>query len=221
MGRRRIGAWNRNPRSAHLALLVAVTLISGPAILLPTIAARGAPAATISFEFWGDPAEAAAYETMVEAFTALHPEVAVQTEYVPNGDDFYARLATGYAAGDAPDVFLINYRRYGQFAAAGALEPIAPYLDQSAVVAASDYYPAPMAAFTFDGELMCLPQNLSSLVVYYNRDLFDAAAITYPAADWAWDDFLSAALALSQDTDGDSKTDQFGIGIEPSLVRVA
>ena len=43
---------------------------------------------------------------------------------------------------------------------------------------------------------MCLPQNLSSLVVYYNRDLFDAAGVPYPEAGWTWDDFLAAAKAL-------------------------
>ena len=32
------------------------------------------------------------------------------------------------------------------------------------------FYPKPLEAFTFDGELQCMPQNASSLVVYYNKD---------------------------------------------------
>ena len=28
---------------------------------------------------------------------------------------------------------------------------------------------------------MCIPQNLSSLVVYYNKQLFDEAGVAYPA----------------------------------------
>ena len=27
---------------------------------------------------------------------------------------------------------------------------------------------------------MCIPQNLSSLVVYYNKNLFDQAGLAYP-----------------------------------------
>ena len=50
---------------------------------------------------------------------------------------------------------------------------------------------------------MCLPQNLSSLVVYYNRDLFDAAGVPYPEAGWTWAEFLDAAKALTRDIDGD------------------
>ena len=89
---------------------------------------------------------------------------------------------------------------------------------RSEEIAAADYYPQPMEAFTFDGELMCLPQNLSSLVVYYNRDLFDAAGLADPAMNWTWDDFLAAAQALTRDTDGDGAIDQFGAGIEPDRI---
>lgn len=68
---------------------------------------------------------------------------------------------------------------------------------------------------------MCIPQNLSSLVVYYNKGLFDAAGIAYPADDWTWDDFLETAQALTLDTDGDGETDQFGLGTEASIFRLA
>ena len=51
----------------------------------------------------------------------------------------------------------------------------------------------------------CIPQNASSLVVYYNRALFDAARLSYPAAGWTWDDFLQTARALTRDMDGDGQ----------------
>jgi len=63
---------------------------------------------------------------------------------------------------------------------------------------------------------MCLPQNISSLVVYYNKNMFDAAGVPYPQSDWTWDDFLSAAQSLTKPT-----SDQYGVGVEPSLIRVA
>jgi multiple sugar transport system substrate-binding protein len=68
---------------------------------------------------------------------------------------------------------------------------------------------------------MCIPQNISSLVVYYNADLFDAAGVPYPADDWNWDDFVATAKALTRDLDGDGTIDQYGLGIEPSLFRLA
>ena len=210
-----IASWRRC-RSALILLTTVMLALSG---LAAAGAAQDAVTGEVSFGFWGDPAEAAAYEAVVAAFEEQNPGIDVQVEYVPSSSDFYARLATGYAAGLAPDVFLINYRRYGQFAARQALVPVGPLLRESDVLNEEDYYPQPLEAFQFQGELMCLPQNLSSLVVYYNRDLFDAAGVPYPAAGWTRDDFLAAALALTRDLDGDGITDQHGLGVENSLIR--
>ena len=209
--------FQRHRYAASSWLVVVLAFLIG----LRSIAPAGAQelSGEISFGFWGDPAEASAYEAIVAAFEERNPGIDVQIEYVPNASDFYARLATGYAAGLAPDVFLINYRRYGQFAARGALIPVGPLLESSETLNEEDYYPQPLEAFQFNGELMCLPQNLSSLVVYYNRDLFDAAGVPYPEEGWTWDDFLAAAKALTRDVDGDGLTDQYGLGVENSLIR--
>jgi multiple sugar transport system substrate-binding protein len=211
----------RSELQRHAAATVLAVVMAG-ATLLGMLAPAGAqeePSGEVTFGFWGDAAEVSAYEAIVAAFEERHPGVNVQIEHVPNATDFYARLATGYAAGLAPDVFLINYRRYGQFAARGALTPVGPLLASSEVIAEEDYFSQPLEAFRFGGELMCLPQNLSSLVVYYNRDLFDAAGVPYPKAGWTWADFLAAAQALTRDIDGDGLTDQHGLGVENSLIR--
>jgi multiple sugar transport system substrate-binding protein len=206
----------RRSAASCLAVVVAVVTLLG---MLAPAAAQEPLSGEISFGFWGDPAEASAYEEIVAAFEDQNPSIDVQIEYVPNATDFYTRLATGYAAGLAPDVFLINYRRYGQFAARDALVPVGPLLEASENLDVEDYYPEPLEAFQFNGELMCLPQNLSSLVVYYNRDLFDAAGVAYPEAGWTWDDFLAAAKTLTIDINGDGLTDQHGLGVENSLIR--
>jgi multiple sugar transport system substrate-binding protein len=103
----------------------------------------------------------------------------------------------------------------------GVLEPLAPYLRASAVISESDFFRVATEPFKWRGQLMCVPQNISSLVVYYDRDLFDAAGLPYPSDDWTWDEFLAAAEALTLDLDGDGQTDQYGVGIEPSIFRLA
>ena len=40
-------------------------------------------------------------------------------------------------------------------------------------------------------------------------------------SDWTWDDFLHAARALTRDTDGDGRIDQYGLGTEVSIFRLA
>lgn len=175
----------------------------------------------VRFMVFGDAAEYAAYESLVEAYEATQPDVDVTLAHIPSQRDYRARLAADFAASTPPDVALINYRRVPAFAAAGQLEPLGPFLDDSDVLSRDDFYPITLDAFMWGGELVCIPQNISSLVVYYNRDLFRAAGVPEPADDWTWDDLLAAARALTRDTDGDGVAEQYGLGVEPSLFRLA
>ncbi len=170
---------------------------------------------------FGDPAEYNAYEELVDSFIDRQDDIEVQLTHVPSPKEYRTRLVTEFAAGTAPDVTLMNYRRYADFAANQLLEPIGPFLDQSDGISQDDFYEASIDAFTWQDTLVCLPQNISSLVVYYNQDLFDAAGLDYPSDKWNWDMFVDTAVALTQDFDGDGTMDQYGLGIDPSLFRLA
>jgi multiple sugar transport system substrate-binding protein len=141
-------------------------------------------------------------------------------DYTPGQSDYYRKITTDFAGGDPPDVFLINYRNFGQYAARGALAPVAPYLESSEAISAANYAHVSMDAFKFRGDQVCMPQNVSSLVVYYNADLFTANDVPLPQASWTWDEFVAAAEALTQDTDGDGEIDLFGVVVEPVMYRM-
>lgn len=176
---------------------------------------------TVPLMVFGEPAEKAAYEALIAAFHMEHPDIRVTLIHIPSQRDYQRRLSADFAAGTPADLVLINYRRYANFAARGVLHPINDYLNTTPDLSLNDFYQPALAPFYWQNELMCMPQNLSSLVVYYNRDLFDQAGIAYPTDDWTWDDFLRTAQALTRDLDGDGQTDQHGLGTDPSLFRVA
>jgi multiple sugar transport system substrate-binding protein len=191
-------------------------------ILLANAACNSStPATEVTFRVFGDPAERDAYFALVEAFHESHPNIHIEVSHIPADTEYRSRLVTDFAAGTAPDVTLMNYRRIPSFAAQDLLEPIGPYLDDSDLISPEDFYPTALEAFNWRGTLLCLPQNISSLVVYYNTDLFDAAGLAYPPDEWSWDEFVETAVALTQDHDGDGQIDQYGLGIEPSLYRLA
>src|SRR5688572_7213030 len=207
---------------ASTVALAALVTFSGPASAALTQSSETAQApATVSFMVFGDPAELAAYETLVAAFEEAHPAIDVELLHVPSQADYRQRLGTDFAAGTPADVVLINYRRYAPFAERGVLEPLEPYLEQSTLISEEDFYPETLEPFRYNGQIMCIPQNLSSLVVYYNKNLFDEAGVPYPADDWSWEQFLQTAQALTKDTDGDGAMDQYGLGTEASIFRVA
>jgi multiple sugar transport system substrate-binding protein len=189
--------------------------------LAPSAALAQAPAARISFMVFGDAAEKAAYERLAADFGRAHPAIQVSLVHVPSQGDYRRRLGADFAAGTPADVILLNYRRYGAFAARGVLEPLGPYLERSRVIRETDFFDQALEPFRWQGTLTCIPQNLSSLVVYYNRDLFDRAGVPRPTEDWTWDDFLQAARALTRDTRGSGRVDQYGLGTEVSIFRLA
>ncbi len=198
-----------------------VLLVLAAVALAPPAAPAQAPAARISFMVFGDTAEKAAYERLVADFTRHHPAIQVSLVHVPSQGDYRKRLGVDFAAGSPADVILLNYRRYGAFAARSVLEPLGPYLERSRVIREADFFAPALEPFRWQGTLTCIPQNLSSLVVYYNRELFERAGVPRPTEDWTWDDFLHAARTLTRDTKGTGRIDQYGLGTEVSIFRLA
>ncbi len=181
---------------------------------------------------FGSPDELAAYRTLMQAYKDA---TGANVELLEAGDrkDLITKLSTSIAGGEPPDLFLMNYRFYGQFAAKNALEPLADRLAASSVIKAGDYYPVAMEAFQWEGRQMCLPQNVSSLVVYYNKNLFAKYSVPEPKPGWSWTDFTGTAMALTRDAAGKPATTSgetegapakaavYGVGIEPSIIRLA
>jgi multiple sugar transport system substrate-binding protein len=190
-----------------LPVLLALSACSGQA----AEGNEGSSLAPITVQIRAEPEEAAVYRSLVNAYREAGGG---EVELVTVGrEDHLTRLSTAFASGDAPDVFLINYREYAPFVQRGAVAPAGPLLDGEGIDPA-DYYAEPLRAFTYDGALQCMPQNISSLVVYWNRGLFAQAGVPAPAAGWTWADFVATTRALST---GGVK----GVGIDPSITRMA
>jgi multiple sugar transport system substrate-binding protein len=171
-------------------------------------------AGSVQFLVFGEPEELKAYRSVIAAFERREPETDVRLVEASDRSDLIARLSTSFAGGRPPDLFLLNYRFYGQFAARGVLEPVEPRVNASKAFKQADFYPQALEAFRWNGRLTCMPQNISSLVVYYNKDLFRAAGLPEPSDDWHWQDMVAAAKQLTRDG-------VYGLGVEPSLIRLA
>ncbi len=181
---------------------------------------------------FGAPEELAAYRTLVEAYVKARPGTDVQLIEASDRKDLLARLATSVAGGAPPDLFLMNYRFYGQFAAKDVIEPLDSRIAESAAVDPADYYPVAMDAFKWGGKQLCLPQNVSSLAVYYNRTLFGKYGVAEPKAGWTWNDLVTTATAMTRDRAGRVikgtenegaalRPAVHGLGVEPSIIRLA
>jgi len=167
---------------------------------------------TITWAFWGSPEEAASHERVAEIFMEGNPDIQIETFNEPWGD-YFTKVQALWASGDSeaiPDVlFLWPTPRY---AAEGVLENLDSYIEESGYNL-DDYWPGLLESASYEGSVYGFPRDIGFSILYYNKDLFDAAGVEYPTENWRWDDLAAAAEALTV-TDDNGRTTQYGLAIE-------
>ncbi|NGP46424.1 sugar ABC transporter substrate-binding protein [Bacillaceae bacterium SIJ1] len=133
---------------------------------------------------------------IVEAFEKEHPNIKVNTEFAAF-DDYFVKLQTQIAGGNAPDVFELNYENFVQFASRGTLADLSDYIEQDDEFDPSQLNEEAFKAYQYDGKQYGMVESFSNVVTFYNKDLFDEAGVDYPTADWTWEDELEAAKQLT------------------------
>ncbi|HEV7742602.1 MAG TPA: sugar ABC transporter substrate-binding protein [Pseudolysinimonas sp.] len=178
--------------------LLATVGLAGVVVLALT--GCGAPAAdsgpvTITYtNFISNDGNEDNLQTIVDAFEKANPNITVDVTTLPYAD-YGTALQTDLAAGTESDVFDIEYANYTQYQANGVLAPI--------TVANPDAYKQSLLeAYATDGTQYALPSSFSDVVLYYNKDLFDAAGVDYPTNDWTWADEKAAAEKLTDKAAG-------------------
>lgn len=177
---------NRNNRL--LGALAAAAMLSTPA---------WAQDVTVKYmTFSAAPNYIAQLEQTIAAFEAANPGIQVEYETAAF-DDYFTKLQTLVASRTLPDTFELNYENFVTYAERNALLDLNPLIAADSGFDVGIYNPTALAAFTLDDRQYGLVESFSNVVLYYNKDLFDAAGVAYPTAEWTWDDELAAAQALT------------------------
>lgn len=167
---------------------------------------------TVTWAFWGSPEEAASHQLVADAFMQEHPEIKIEVWNQP-WDDYFTKIQALWASGDSatiPDVaFLWPTPKY---AAEGVLENLDSYISDSDYDL-NDYWPGLLESAKYQGSVYGLPRDIEANVLYYNKDLFDAAGVSYPDDTWTWDDLLAAAEKLTV-KDASGVTTQYALAAE-------
>ena len=166
----------------------------------------------LTYMMWGDPPEIAVWEQIVKNFEAAHPDISVKVE-ITDWDSYWNKLRVQTVGGSAPDVFAMDAPIYPDWQSRGVLLDLTPYIDANPA-ALDGVYEGPLSSYKLAEGTFGLPRDMQSIVLFYNKDMFDAAGLAYPNADWTLDDLAVAGEALTLDVDGDGSTDQWGIGTE-------
>ena len=164
---------------------------------------------TIVWSFWGDPGELPPNYEVIEAFHAAQDDVRIEVQHAPWGA-YFDRILTQMAGGTAPDVMFLN--NIPSYAARGVLAPLDSLIARDGFDTDA-YHPGLLAIFSYEDEVYGFARDNDTNVLYFNKDLFDAAGVAYPSDDWQWDDIRAAALELTV-RDERGRATQFGLALE-------
>lgn len=170
-----------------LALAMTLALLAG---LMPSASLAQEPVTVRYATFTGSGDRADELDQIIQAFQAEYPHITIEVIAAPF-DNYFTMLQADFVAGEPPDVLELNYENFVAYAANDVLLDVSEYLDPT-----TPYYPGALSAFQYQGMQMALPETFSTVVLYYNKDLFDQAGAAYPTPDWTWDDALAAAQQI-------------------------
>lgn len=140
---------------------------------------------------------------LIEQFEKQHPNITVKTQSAPYGQ-FYQKLDTQIAAGQAPDVWLSDGVYVMKYAQRGAAKDLTDWIARD--LKADEYYGLDFNKDA-DGRYWGVPQGIQVGVLFYNKELFDKAGVAYPSDEWTWEDLKSSAAKLTVDAGGKTAED--------------
>ena len=140
-------------------------------------------------------------QAMIKAFEDQNPDIKVEYE-MASWDDYFTKLQTQVAGGNAPDTFELNYENFVSYASKGALLELDQLIQADQSFDPNSLNKQAYEVFQYQGKQYGMVESFSNVVLFYNKDLFDAKGVEYPQPDWTWEDELAAAEKLTDSENG-------------------
>ncbi|MBI5714747.1 MAG: ABC transporter substrate-binding protein [Chloroflexi bacterium] len=184
------------------------TAPAAPATSAPTtVAATLAPAPKTKITFWYalSGAQGKVIEDMVAKYNQTSKTAQVEVVFQGSYADIAQKLTAAITAKTVPDV-----AQMGGAPTLGESGAIVPVADLVSDADKKDIFDGFWDYNKFNGKVVSMPFNNSTPMLYYNKDMFTAAGLDPNKPPTTWDELVTAAKALTKDTNGDGKPDQWG-----------
>lgn len=156
----------------------------------------------LQFSSWGSKSEIDILKPILSEFEKENSDIKIDFMHIPQ--NYFQKLHLLFASNTAPDVVFLNNQYLPVYANAGKLEDLTDYnlVDQN-------FYPKAVEAMSRNGKIYAVPRDISNLVIFYNKDIFDKNNLPYPDETTTFNDFLTLAKAAT-----DHEKGIFGISFE-------
>ena len=169
--------------------LLSVVIIS--ALLVLSIGSMVQAQTTI--EVWHYFADSKGMEYVVEEFNSTHTDVQVDSRYI-HFSELENQITKGLMSGNIPDVLITGSDTLAKWAENGALLDITDRAEQWGMK--DKFFTGAWESGMYEGKLYALPQNINTLAIFYNKDLFEEAGLS--GVPNTWDQLRTYAKKISE-----------------------
>lgn len=152
----------------------------------------------IQFASWGSKTEVQIIKEVIKEFEDENPDIKVEFLHIPQ--NYFQKIHLLFASNTEPDIIFINNQYLPIYANSKKLLPLK--------ISQKIYDEKVLDSLSWHGELYAIPRDISLLVIYYNKDIFEKAGVEFPNEKWTQKEFLSKALKIKE------KTGVWGISFE-------
>ena len=147
----------------------------------------------LPIEVWGTFDNSNAFSEIFDEYAKINKSITAVNYRKVTLESYKKDLLNGLAAGNGPDVFMIQNSWLPDFQ-----DKIVPV---SQIIVAEDEFRKTFVDVVaedmiVDGQIYGVPLSVDSLGLYYNKDIFNAAGITRPPQ--TWEEFDKAVQALTE-----------------------
>lgn len=170
-------------RRVLIGILVALVMVGGVGCsrMVPT-----PEPVTISFVHRED--VTGEYAQWAAAFHELYPHITVE---------LMSAASVGYDQMPTKDGFIATQFELNTYLQQAAILNLSPFIEQDEDLDLASFYSSALDVFSSQGRQWALPFGIDTVMVYYNREIFERYGVDYPQVGWTWVDFLDRALDVT------------------------
>lgn len=177
-----------------------------------TAPAKSAEPVTLQWWTW-DPTMKDQNAQVIAQYEKDHPGVKINNTIIDT-KEYWTKIRIQAQQKKLPDVFTMSSAYLEEWAENGLMYNLDPLIQRDHTE--TQFYKAMMdstKSIANADHVYALPFALVTTVLYYNKDAFDAAGLSYPTEDWSWGEFRAAAKKLTVDKNNDGVVDQWGFWV--------
>ncbi len=188
---------------------------SAAAIAAGAISPAFAAEAKMRLLFWGGKARADRTFAATDLFSKANPGVTIDGEFMAF-QDYWAKLGTQTAGGNAPDVIQMDYRYIVEYAVRNGIAPLDEFI--GGALELGDFDKDQLDGGKVDGKLYGISLGANSVALMVDEGAFKEAGVAPPDRNTTYEDLpaLAAKFNAASKRPG-MKILQDGSGVEPAL----